>query len=375
MKRAMWISATVLLLVAVSARAQDAKKAAFEWKTSGDTVETFKAECVLASPIDQSTPEGVVNGYTLLTDNRSEHREASDAIGKKAEELVAKAVKPLYDKLLGEELAKSREAAIAESSKESSKGSYKSEATTITSVTDGKDGAKIVETSQKGSYSSEEWDYEKGEPTGKMVETPWENKSRYTVIKGEDGKWRINVIEMLQKNWDKADDMGEAPEEWMPSQSALIWLMQEQPETKPAELKQDTPENTAQSLFNSVFASADNYQNKVFASAKQSWIGLLKPLHTEAAMTPPKDEDGAKFATAERSHEVDKVTDGSEGVKVVKFKATSEWSGAIEIHVKKTGDVWKIVKAGYYDVKWDDMGEMSEGDFVEVTNLEQLRWR
>jgi hypothetical protein len=54
--KAMWFSAALLLLVAVTAQAQE-EKAPYAWKISGDTVESFKAEFVVNTPADQSTPE------------------------------------------------------------------------------------------------------------------------------------------------------------------------------------------------------------------------------------------------------------------------------------------------------------------------------
>jgi hypothetical protein len=378
----MWFSAALLLLVAVSAQAQDSKPP-FEWKTSGDTVETFKAELKLNTAIDQSTPEGTVNGFSLLTDGRDEHREAFDAVSEKAYAAIDKSVDPLFEKLLSEELNKSRLDARAESRKKGS-SSYKSGATTIVSVTEGKDGAKLVETLQKNSWMNEEYDPETGEKTGKMKEEIYENKGRYTLIKGEDGKWRIDSYERMQKNWEKMDDMGNAPEEWVVSDTMLSWLMQKYEPAKTADLKQDTAEAAAQALFNCVFPKRDNWERQSYASAQESWLVVLKPLHTENAIKAAAAKDGegkegeAEIETGDSgSREVDKVTDGAEGVKQVKFKARTEWSSPMELHVKKTGDVWKVVKVGVYDKDWENMDENGNAPekFREITNVEELRWQ
>jgi hypothetical protein len=372
--KTMWFSAALLLLVAVTAQAQEeTKKAPFEWKTSGDTVETFKAEFVVNTPVDQSTPEGLVNGYTALTDNRTEYAKMTQEYYAKGATVVKAATKPLFEKLLSEEMMKFRMDAEAAAEKEED-STYISEATTIVGVTDGKDGAKLVETLQKGSYMSEGWDPETGQPTGKMEENKWETKTRLTVVKGEGDKWRIERIENMQKNWEKADEMGNAPDEWMEVNNAISWYLEERKPEVATELKQDTPENAALSLFNSVFRNRDNWYAEIYARGIKGWVDAVKPLFTEKGLKGPA-EDGEKYETPSSTREVDKVKDGADGVKMVKLKSRSEWSGPVEVHVKKIGEVWKIVNAGYYDMEWTDMGEMVEGEFKESKDLDTLGWR
>lgn len=370
--KTMWYSAAVVLLVAVTAMAQEEKKQPFEWKVSGDTAETFKAEFVLHAKPDQSTPEGTITAYALLADNRTEHAAINQAYYKKAQEVVKKAVKPMYEKLLGEELFKSTEAANAEVGDKDD--SYKSGAMTITATTDGEKGAKLVETLQKSSYMSEGYDPETGEPTGKMEEQTYETKSRFTLVKGEDGKWRIDRIEQMMKNWEKMDDMGNAPEEWQQTGSMLSWYMNMEEPEKAEEIKQDTPENAALSLYHGLFLKRDALNMSIFSTGQKGWVDATKALFTENGLKGPP-EDGESFETPSSKREVDKVTDGSEGVKHVKLKARSEWYGSTELHLKKVGDSWKIIKAGYYDMTWDDMGEMKEGEFIEVSNIDELSWR
>jgi hypothetical protein len=371
--KTMWYSAAVLLLVAVTAMAQEENKQPYEWKTSGDTVETFKAEFVLHAKADQSTPEGTINAYALLSDNRTDHAAINQAFYKKGQEVVAKAAKPLYEKLLSVELVKSTEAANADTGK-TDDNSYKAGAMTITATSDGEKGAKLVETLQKATYMAEGYDPETGEPTGKMEEQTYETKMRFTLVKGEDGKWRIDRTEQMTKNWEKMDDMGNAPEEWQPTSSVLSWYLNMEEPEKAEEIKQDTPENAALSLWHGLFRQRDSWNRSIFSSGQKGWIEAMKALFTEQGMKAP-DDGGEKYEAPSSQREIDKVTDGSEGVKQVRLKPRSEWYGATALHLKKEGDSWKIVKAGYFDMSWNEMGEMVEGEFIEVNNIEELAWR
>lgn len=371
MKMKSWcMSAAALLLVAVSAQAQDSKPA-YEFKVSGDTVDSFKAEFVLNAKLDQGTPEGTVAAYALLTDNRTENSGPTTEFYKKGAEIVNKAVKPLFEKLLSEELMKLRNEAEGKTEEETT---YKAHATEIKGITDGKDGAKLVETYQKTTYMAEAWDPETGEKTGKMEEQSWESKFRYTCIKGEGDKWRIDRVESLMTNWSEMDEEGNAPEEWTETTSTIHWYLMDQEVTKAEELKQDTPENAALSLFNCAFQNRDNWNSELFRRGQKGWLEAIKPLFTEKGLKGPEDS-GEKFSFTKEARAVDKVSDGTDGVKKVKFKQMNDWAGAVEVHCKKVGEVWKVVNAGYYELEWNDMGDMVEGEFVETKELDTLTWR
>ena len=117
-RRTLGISAGLLLIVAttISGQETEAKKPLpFEFKTSGDTVETFKAEFKLNAKIDQSSPEALVNSYNLLADNRSEVSDAMESTFKPVEEIVRKSEQPIRAKLLTEEMVKK----VAEAEKSS----------------------------------------------------------------------------------------------------------------------------------------------------------------------------------------------------------------------------------------------------------------
>ena len=372
------ISAGVLLLVAASVSGQDTeakKPLPFEFKVTGDTVETFKAEFKLNAKIDQSTPEGLINSYCLLADNRGEVSKAQETAFKPIPDIIRKAEQPIRARLFTEEMAK--KVAETENPDDSeNKSEYGQEATEILSVTDGKDGAKLVETVQKTWFMMEGWDSETGEPTGKMEKQEREAKLRYTCSKGQDGNWRIDMVERQEQAWAGMDE--EPSFEWVATKTTIHWVMERAKAGKPDELKQDTPENAALSLFNHLLRQREAWNDEMHYRALRGWMDAIMTMFSEKGLKGPEKEEGEDdtelFGTKVK-REVEFVSDDADGVKRVKFKPSNEWFGAIEVYVKKEGEVWKIVKTGYYETDWDMEGNMKETDFVEEYNLDMLTWR
>ncbi|MBZ0138090.1 MAG: hypothetical protein K8I27_17170 [Planctomycetes bacterium] len=384
-RRTLGISAGLLLIVATTISGQETetkKSLPFEFKVSGDTVETFKSEFKLNAKLDQSTPEGLINSYALLTDNRSDVSKALEDSFKPVQEIVRKAEQPIRAKLFSEEMNK--KVSEAEKPDEDSKGDsdYRSEPTEVTNVTDGDNGARLVETVQKTSYMTEAWDPETGEPTGKMEKHEDENKFRYTCIKGEDGSWRIERVESWQQDWDNWNGMDDEPAyKWTESATMVHWMLKRESPAKPEELKQDTPENAALSLFNHLLRQRETWSDTMQQRALRGWIDAIMPMFTEKGLKGPeekKEEGEEEMEGFDKSpkREVEFVSDDADGVKRVKFKQTSEWFGSVEVYVKKDGETWKIIKAGYYETDFDmDSGGMKETEFVEENNLDMLSWR
>lgn len=358
LKHAMFASGALLLAVAAIG-AQDtapAKKPLLNWKITGDTAEEFKAEFEFGGKIDQSTPEALVNTHNQLCDNRSEHQESGEALMKAVFKLIDKSMDGVEKALLSEELLKGMRA--PEDDERSSR--YKRHAAEITGQSDGPDGSKYVEVTQKMSYDDE----------------VNENKQRFKCVKGDDGKWLIDGVEAWEMDWSDHDGEGEPPYKWQPTMTMVHWLTMEKsmPPIGPApELKQDTPENAAMALFTSVLERRDAWDIELQGRALKVWVELLGSLYTDAARKAP---DGVRNPKPEEpKREIDKVTDGEDGVKKVLLKKRDQRSEPVEIHVKKSGEVWQVIGAGYYVIEYDMEGEARPGEFVPVTNLKELAWR
>lgn len=385
-RRTLGMSAGVLLLVAASVSGQETeakKPAPFEIKISGDSIENLKTEFKLNAKLDQSSPEALINSYCLLADNRSEVNDANEASFKKVQDILRKAEQPIRAKLFTEEMDKK----VSEAKKpeaDSDDSDYGAEPTEITKVSDGADGAKLVETLQKTWYMMESWDEETGEPTGKKEKQVNEQKQRFTCSKGEDGNWRIDTVESWQPDYENWNGMEDPAHKWTPTRTIIHWMMEQEKPEKPAELKQDTPENAALSLFNHLLRQRETWNDEIQSRAIGGWVDALMPLFSEKGMKDPSEaeEEGEEDGEEEdmfgrnKKREIEFVSDDADGVKRVKFKKSSEWFGAVEVYVKKDGEVWKIVKTGYYETDWDmDTGDMKETEFVEEYNLEMLAWR
>ena len=381
-RKTLGVSAGLLLIVATTISGQEtapAKPLPFEFKVSGDTVESFKAEFKLNAKVDQSTPEALVNSYCLLTDNRSEVSDAIEKTFDPVQDIVRKAEQPIRAKLFSEEVQKK----VAEAEKpdeESSKDSeYGRNATEISNVSDGANGAKLVETVQVTWFMMESYNEETGEPTGEMEKQENKSKQRFTCSKGEDGNWRIDKVEAKYSWGMKGTDEEES--EWEPTSTIVHYMMMREAVEKPEELKQDTPENAALSMFNHLLRQRSAWQDEMQSRALSGWVEAIMPMFSEEGLKNPDEakegEEGEEEMFGENTkREVDFVSDDADGVKRVKFKASNEWMGAVEVYVKKDGEVWKIVKAGYYEMDYDmDSGEMKETEFVEEYNLEMLNWR
>ena len=356
LKHAIFASGVLLFAVAAISAQDPAppKKPLLNWKVSGETAEEFKAEFEFGGKIDQSTPEALVNTHSELCDNRSEHQESANTLMKAAYKLVNKSMDGVEKSLLTEELIKG-----LRETDEDRDSSYKRHASEITGQSDGPDGSKYVEVVQKSSFEDE----------------TSESKQRFKCVKGEDGKWRIDAVEAWEMDWSDWDGEGEPEYKWQSTMTMIHWINMEKPKPiGPApELKQDTPENAAMALFSNVIERRAAWDTELQMRALKGWGELLGGLYTDAGRKAPGANEFPEREEAKR--EIDKVSDGEDGVKKVLFKKRYEWGEPVEIHIKKAGEAWQIVAAGYYEIEVDMEGEQRLGDFVPVTNLKELSWR
>ncbi|MCB9932123.1 MAG: hypothetical protein H6841_01735 [Planctomycetes bacterium] len=372
MKTARLLLVPALLAGALLVSAQEAEKPPFEFKVSGETAEDFKIEFVANQKPDQSSAKAVVETYAGWTDNRESTQAIFDAVGKKWDAALAKSMRAHEAKLLSEAMLKAiDEAKAPEEEKGDSDYSVKRGAVKVTGEKTDDAGVNWIEAVQETRIHEKDWE------TGEMKDRTEESKLRYSCVKGDDGLWRINVIEEWAKDWENADENGEAPMKWQPQSNMLAFIllgMQEYDKRKPVPaLKQDSAEAAARAVFDWLIPTRDDLSNSIHTKGLKTWTDQLQKLFTEQylkdLMKPFAERDDRE---EEKAREVESTSEGADGTKVVKFKPRYEWAGAVEIHVKQTDGVWKVVTAGYYEQDWANEGKLK---FVSEPDVYQLNWR
>ncbi|MCC7510615.1 MAG: hypothetical protein IT464_14730 [Planctomycetes bacterium] len=379
-----WTTAT-LIAVAAIAGAQDtgekpAAKPPFAWKISGETAEEFKAEFVSNHKADQSTPTLLVETYAAYTDSRDELKPENDRVSKMWQDALNRSMAKMEAVLLTDEAVKAMQEEAAKSAEKNEKDATyisKRQPMKVVSETDGADGSKIVETTQSMHVRQKKWG------TEEWTEETTENKFRFTCIRGDDGKWRIERVEAWRRDWEGAGKGGEAKYTWQEESSMLAFLYYMREEVKKWEKRklpeaaQDTPRNAATAIFATLMPSRQRLEERLVLSI-HGWFEAMEALVT----------DGFKKATAgkvlesskkveekeEPAREIESETDGEGGIKIIKFKPRYEWGGAIEMHMKQVDGKWKLAKAGVWEKDYNDKGE-PEQKFAEQANIYSLRYR
>src|SRR5688572_10071334 len=108
------IALPLLLIAAVVAVSAQAEKPPFEWKVSGDTVETFHMELVANQKADQSSAKNTVLTYAAFTDNRESTAAMMKDVGSKWGAAVKKSLVKHENELLTVEAIKAMNAESAE---------------------------------------------------------------------------------------------------------------------------------------------------------------------------------------------------------------------------------------------------------------------
>jgi hypothetical protein len=370
MQRRTLACAVLLVAAATLVLAQDAPEQAFEWRLSGDTVDTFKAEFKLHIELDQSSARAVVESYAQLTDSRHNNMPAERHLNHRANDLIAEATASIYDRLLTQEARDAREKDIEQSALDTEEMQYRAEATRILAENAGENGAILIETAQKATYRNRAWESETGGMTGEWQDQEHEEFLRYTCVRGSDGKWRIDRIETRRMDWAASREADEEVYSWTDMDPAIRAYMEAR-KTEPftvAELKQDTPENAAMAVFSHLVPLHHNHLNRIYAESRVDWAKAISSLLTENLAN-------REFSARElHPREVLSVEDGEDGLKLVQFNSRSEWRGPVEVQLRKDGDVWKIVRAGSYTTRREN-GERVIDRFVEEPRLLSLNWR
>jgi len=360
-------AAMLLALTAVAAQSQDAPaaKPPYEWKAEGDTAETFKATMVVNQKVDQSTPRGVVAAYNGFTDSRDATRKADVVIRSAWQKALEKSLSAHEEKLLAKEAREALAKARAEDAKRDPSADRSSPATEVTAETKIDDNSVHVETLQKSITRAPD-------KTGELHESVWENKYRYTCAKGEDGKWRIAKIERHQRDWESSEEKFVWKEDIGMLSFVYYSAMQKAP-AEPAELKQDTAENAALSLYNALIAREKFLSGRLEKVALPLFKDAVEPLFTkefiDSAKAEAEVESKRPEGDAPKGVEIDTVTDGENGQKIVKFKPAAEWYPPAQATLKQVEGKWQVVEAG----KWENNGGIDTGPkYQAVPNIYNL---
>lgn len=357
-------------LVSFATAAQDKPKAPWEWKVTGDTVETIKIDMVLHEKIDLSSPQALAASYAMLTDQRESIDEMQKAIDKRWQGMVNDHMKPLELQVMTESAREAMLKAVAPVGGPS--GATRRAATIVGEVEKTDESNSWVTCTQAIEQTQTD------KKTGEVKTTKEEEKTRIHARKGADGNWRIEAIQEWAKDYEQSR-RGKDVFKWTDSQTMLWFLiyMDHQEEAKIPALKQDTPEAAAAAVVDWLGPTKQKVEGSIFGQLANNWGKYIKSLHSDNLIARTtesiKANKSERPAEDKRARTVESITEGEGGVKKVKFKPAYEWTGSVEVHVQKVGDVWKAVAAGYYE------RDFASGDdafkFVAEPDFYQLSWR
>ncbi|MBZ0138089.1 MAG: hypothetical protein K8I27_17165 [Planctomycetes bacterium] len=353
-----------LLPVVTAVSAQLAEKPPFEFKVSGDTVDTFKMELVKHYVPDQSLPSAAVLTYSAYTDNRESAAGMMKTVGEKWEAAVMKSLDDYESRLLTVDAVKALDGSRQKPEPPTIIRTYQP---TEVAATKQQDDSTMVETLQVMLEKRKEFG------SNKWIEGKREVKRRFYCVPG-DGKWRINKIEQEVK-----DEENKGAKTWQEDSGMLVFMLyaselKKQRKEIPA-IKQGTPREAATSLFDSLLPRRDAMDEGVHSTGLDAWIGVLQPLFTESHVNRQKQmvEEWLKQQPVPVEREIDTITE-ADGITTVKFKPVDEWSGAIELQVEKVGEVYKIHAAGVYEQGLDGKGGIA-WKLKPEPDLYALKWR
>ncbi|MCL4731884.1 MAG: hypothetical protein KJ044_15810 [Planctomycetes bacterium] len=356
MRKAVFLLLLPLLAAAVAAQTATQPRPPYEWKPQGDSPETFKATLVVHQKVDQSTARGVVEAYCGFTDSRDTTRKADRVVRDAWNAVQWKALAPWEEKLLGKEARESLAKARKEETDRDPTKDRSAEPTTITGESEGENGAVLVETLQKTINRAPGKD-------GQINESVWESRLRFTCRKGDDGKWRIARIERRQRDWSKDDDNAWVWREETGMLSMIYSLLALKAPAEPAEPAQDTPEKAALALYLCLLARETALQTRMLNLAIGPYRDVLEPLFAPELVDKAKAEaevEQKRSADSPRpaSPEVDSVSDGKDGDKVVRLKPVTRWGGRVQMTLRAANGKWQVVEAGVLE----NVAGMDQGD-------------
>jgi hypothetical protein len=338
------------------AYAEGDNKGAFRFEISGETLEELEIKVVPIREIDRSSPGAVVETYLAYM-----HPEAAEVGDTEVvvNQAMGRSMASYEEALLTEDLlnstrewrAKANDDDDADEDDDDITFRYEGTEHEVTGVETSEAGTATVTVTSTRTYSQRDWE------SGEWETREETERTRFTCVVTEDGSWRVSKVELYTRDWMAEEESYH----WERARSSLSFLYMElirEQKSEPAEPKQDTAEHAAHALVDYLVPLHDRKLDSFFSRAATEWVNTLEsflsPDYVEHAKAQAQPSD--EFEEEEHKFEIDSVTEGEDGIVHVRFKARSEWEGAIEVRVVKVGDVWKIAEVGRHEQDWDEEG-------------------
>lgn len=343
----------------VAAGEEDAVKNPYKWAVSGDTLDTFKAEFVSNHKADRSSPRALVETWAAWTDGRYGMDQEFDRVNRLWAGAVRKAMQADEGKLLAADAQAELEKVLEKAAEPRVDG--KRQQTThplqVTDESDGENGARHVEAMQKYEIKEKQRD-------GSWHIFDREEQWRFTCVRGGDDKWLIRRIEFWKLDLELST-RDKPVYKWDELDTLLDFFYFSRADVAKArklvipDLTNDTAENTALSLFNTLAPTRARRNDMVLDKGLNGWISAVEGLVTEA--TQAKAEANAlKRVDAARPRAEPTVVEtlaADDGTTVVRISAKADGTSAdeefAEIHVRKTETGWRVTQAGTSVTKAD----------------------
>ncbi|MCC7510614.1 MAG: hypothetical protein IT464_14725 [Planctomycetes bacterium] len=336
----------------VVAGEEDAVKSPYKWAVSGDTLDTFKAEFVSNHKADRSSPRALVETWAAWTDGRYGMDQEFDRVNALWAGALRKAMLPEEEKLLTAEALAELEKVLGKAAEPRVDG--KRQQTThplrVTDESDGENGARHVEALQKYEIKEKQRD-------GSWHIYDREEQWRFTCVKGSDEKWLIRRIEFWKLDLELST-RDKPVYKWDELDTLLDFFYFSRADVAKArelvipELKNDTAESTALSLFATLAPTRARRNDLVFDKGLNGWISAVEGLVTEAAQAKA-EANATKRVDAARPRAVPTVVEtfaGEDGATVVRISARADGTSAdeelAEVHVRKSEAGWRVTQAG-----------------------------
>ena len=350
MRRVAGSLALLLLLAATVINAQNEPKAPpkLVFKTTGETVYEFAVEVALEPTPDVGSAKGVVLAWSHIANNPEDFGDALATPDAEYNGLANKAMSELEKGLLTEDLAaKAGEQRTGEQYRERSYQSAR-RATVVESEEVQEDGSVLITTSQErvSRYKNKDGEWQTGEPR--------KNWYRYHVVKGEDGKWRIDSVESGAE--DSKESTKEKPvlrwDDWRNTglEIAYEFAKSEKMKLKKPELAAGTTKEAAMAFIALRDFNSDaqfNYFGVLCLALEKATKALFTGGYIDGVHKASDERAAKNKKKDDPAPEIEELRDETETSATVVFKKTdSKASDKLVVKVEKDGEAWRVTEVG-----------------------------